>query len=174
MCVCMAHSLLTGVHILPSSLFLIDHNLCVGSGVVYLTFINETLGVPRGLGGVWTPRKFLGTKRRHTWSNVTPLLPRETPWSPSTTQQRSTTSTSGSPVLGSGPWRGGYCHGFARLQRYSLTTIPITRVLITRTCSSLPRHYLKTRHFELYFLFCLDLLDKKVCSWGCIYANNFI
>ena len=52
MCVRTAQSLLKGAHILPSSLFFIDHNLCVGTGVrtfpapfcAYARFINETPG----------------------------------------------------------------------------------------------------------------------------------
>ena len=51
MCVRMGQSLRGGPHILPSSLFFINQNLCVGSGVrtfsapfcAYATFINETL-----------------------------------------------------------------------------------------------------------------------------------
>ncbi len=41
-------------------------------------------------------------------------------------------------ALRSGPWRGGYCHRMARLFLESITTIHLTWILITRTCTSSP------------------------------------
>ncbi len=107
----------------------------------------------------------------HVTTSWIPWIPPATPTASRAQEQRAATTTSRSPVLRSGPWRRGYCHGVTRLSHHD-ATIPITWILNTCTQSAHPHQpqHISTHLISVFvcprFGYRLSILRSPVFQWS--------